>query len=222
VEALRRAHDLIRSTNASGSREMGTTLAALVLVDGPTAARWLMINIGDSRVYRLLNGRLEQLSVDHSIVQEMLAAGQLTEEAARTHPERHVITRAVGIGDEIVADYSLLDPEPGERFLLCSDGVHSQLDIEQLQDLVSRQADPQTVAAALVSSVLKGRAPDNATAVVVDVLGSDTTFGGLEADTSPRDRLATPDPGEADDYDSEGTADDPASKPAGMITVPSW
>lgn len=191
VDALQRAHRTIRRRRDPAGREMGTTLAAVVLVPGGSAPHWLMVNVGDSRVYRLAGGRLEQLSVDHSVVQELIESGELTVEGALTHPERHVITRAVGVGVDLVADFAVRDPEPGERFLLCSDGVHGQLRPEQIRDTLMEHADPQDAAASLVAAVLTGRAPDNLTAVVIDVVESDQPSDDrLDDDTSPRAEVA--------------------------------
>lgn len=193
AEALQAAHAHIRdSYDEPDERSMGTTLAAAVLVTERGVSRWLIVNVGDSRVYHLSRGELCQLSVDHSAVQELVTAGQITPEAAKTHPDRHVITRAVGIGDTIVADYALRDPVAGERFLLCSDGVHGQLNDGEILAALSAPS-PQDAATALVEAVLRGRASDNLTAVVVDVLSVDGGVGDrvdmdhVDEDTSPRD-----------------------------------
>lgn len=226
VEALRLAHRNIRERRDPSGSEMGTTMAAMVLVPGPSSPHWLMVNVGDSRVYRLADGRLEQLSVDHSVVQELIEAGRLTPEGANTHPERHVITRAVGVGSDIVADYAVREPEAGERYLLCSDGVHGQLTVAEIRDALVDHADPQDAAASLVASVLAGRAPDNLTVVVVDVVAeTGEPPDHVDEDTSPRrlidvvsGEFAAPDaPDAAGESESESGDDGP-----GLIEVPTW
>lgn len=220
VEALHAAHDAIRASATADRGEMGTTLAALVLVGDSSTKRWLMINIGDSRVYRWAGGALQQLSVDHSVVQELMSSGRLSEADARTHPDRHVITRAVGVGPEIVADFSFRDLEQGERFLLCSDGLHGQLDVEQIASILAECVDPQEAATRLVAAVLEGRAPDNVTAVVVDVVVSDSGPSVIDVDTSPRDLIVPPESVLLAVADAAGG--DVPSEPTEMIEVPSW
>ena len=115
VEVRRRSEGIIDG--------IGTTLAGLVVVDGGGGAEFLGINVGDSRVYRLRAGRLEQLSVDHSFVQELLSAGRITRGEADSHPQRNVITRAVGVDPEVEPDLWTISPDPGERYLVSSDGL---------------------------------------------------------------------------------------------------
>lgn len=195
AEVIRQSHQMIRSMRGRAG-EMGTTVAALVLVRASSPASWLVANVGDSRVYRLEHERLEQITMDHSVVQELIDSGQLDGGQALSHPDRHVITRAVGVGDNVVADFALLQPSAGERFLVCSDGVHGQLDVGEISQVLSNIADPQEASESLVKAVLQGRAPDNATCVVVDVIsdesaaiaaGDVTDFElGVDEDTSPR------------------------------------
>ncbi len=181
--AVRRA-----AAHARSERAMGTTLVALVLVGAAGAERWVAVNVGDSRLYRLASGVLEQITTDHSLVQEMVAAGSITASEARTHPERNVVTRAMGISEAIVADFAYLDVREGDRFLLCSDGVHGELADEQLRVLLSRAGGPDEVAQVVCDAVLRGDARDNLTAVVIDVLGDGSSAGGereVNEDTSP-------------------------------------
>lgn len=148
-----------------------------------------MVNVGDSRAYRLVEGELEQISVDHSLVQEMVAAGSITASEARTHRDRNIVTRAVGIEEGVVADFTYLDIIPGERFLLSSDGVHGELTDEQIRVLLTRSLDPQSAVDGLVEAVLRGNARDNLTVVVVDSLVDEEDVVGeaarSEDDTSP-------------------------------------
>ncbi|HEX6149336.1 PP2C family protein-serine/threonine phosphatase [Nocardioides sp.] len=153
----------------------GTTVAAALLVDdgGP---RWLLVNLGDSRIYRLKDERLEQVSVDHSVVQELVDAGAITSEDAATHPERHVITRALGGPERADPDYFLLPLPAVERLLLCSDGVSGMIDDDAIAAVLRDTEDPRDAADQLVERALAAGGRDNATAVVIDVVGwSDAT-----------------------------------------------
>ena len=148
----------------------GTTVAAALLVDdgGP---KWLLVNLGDSRVYRLKDDRLEQVSVDHSVVQEMVDAGTLTSADAATHPERHVITRALGGPEFADADYFLLPLNAVDRILLCSDGINGMIDDAAIAAVLVDAEDPRDAADLLVQEALAAGGRDNATAVVIDVVG---------------------------------------------------
>jgi PPM family protein phosphatase len=148
----------------------GTTVAAALLVDdgGP---KWLLVNLGDSRIYRVKGDRVDQVSVDHSVVQELVDAGTITTEDAATHPERHVITRALGGPDFADADYFLLPLASVERLLLCSDGISGMIDDQAIAEVLVEAEDPRDAADLLVDLALAAGGRDNATAVVVDVVG---------------------------------------------------
>lgn len=144
-------------------------MALLVEDDGP---KWLLANLGDSRVYRLDGGRLEQVSVDHSLVQEMVAAGRISPTEAATHPERNVVTRALGIAGSVEPDFFLVPAVPGVRLLLCSDGVSEMIDDEQIATILTDRSDPVAAAEQVVAAAVEAGGRDNATAVVVDVVKS--------------------------------------------------
>jgi PPM family protein phosphatase len=150
-------------------RTAGTTVAGVAVATHEGGAYWLVFNIGDSRVYRYAEGLLEQISVDHSVVQELMDEGVLTPEAARNHPERHVITRAVGTGAAPEPDYWLMPAAPGDRILVCSDGLTSELTDDVLARALQHYADPQDAAQALVTAAVQHGGHDNVSAVVVDV-----------------------------------------------------
>ncbi|WP_231123577.1 PP2C family protein-serine/threonine phosphatase [Nocardioides sambongensis] len=122
----------------------GTTAVVAVLVEQDGHARWLLANIGDSRIYRYTEGGLEQVSVDHSVVQEMIDAGSITVAEAALHPSRHVITRALGASASGEADYFLLPLPAAERLLLCSDGVSGMIDDAQIAAILAETEDPAT------------------------------------------------------------------------------
>jgi protein phosphatase len=147
-----------------------TAVVASLVLDGGTT-KWLLANLGDSRVYRLIGDRLEQVSVDHSVVQELVDAGQITAEEAATHPERHIITRALGSPEGVDPDFFLLPLESVERLLLCSDGISGMISDAEIHEILERVHDPRDAADALVRAAVAAGGRDNATAVVVDVVG---------------------------------------------------
>jgi serine/threonine protein phosphatase PrpC len=159
-----------------GSRRFhaGTTAVVALLVEDHEGPKWLLANLGDSRVYRYADGVLEQVSVDHSLVQELVDAGTITADEAAIHPERHVITRALGGPDRAEADYFLLPLPSVERLLLCSDGVTGMIGDDVLAEILGRAADPRDAADDLVAAAVRAGGRDNATAVVVDVVGLET------------------------------------------------
>ncbi|MFH5823510.1 PP2C family protein-serine/threonine phosphatase [Georgenia sp. AZ-5] len=151
----------------------GTTVAGVVRTVQHGEAYWLVLNVGDSRVYRYADGELRQVSVDHSLVQEMVDAGTLSRAAARTHPRRNVITRAIGTGTDVEVDFWMLRVLPEERLLLCTDGLVGELDDEQIAEVLGTVGDPAEAAQALVRRATDGGANDNVTVVVVDSDGQE-------------------------------------------------
>ncbi|MDA8359113.1 MAG: protein phosphatase 2C domain-containing protein [Actinomycetota bacterium] len=190
VEAVARSIDdancRIRAEAAisSGADGMGTTVVGLALVSDHDQELWLVFNVGDSRLYRLWEDNLTQITTDHSEVQELVEAGAITSEAARRHPDRNVITRAVGISDELVADFWLRQPEPGERFLLSTDGLTGEVADEDIRRVLMAEADPSVAATRLVERALAMGGHDNVTAVVVDVIAAQELLGQEEGDTA--------------------------------------
>lgn len=149
----------------------GTTAVVALVVEDEGELKWLLANIGDSRIYRLHEGTLEQVSVDHSLVQELHDAGRITAEQMAVHPERNVITRSVGGPEESIADFFLLPWPAAERLMLCSDGVTGMIGDARITELLRDTADPQEAALALVGAAVAAGGKDNATAVVIDVVG---------------------------------------------------
>ena len=148
-------------------RGMGTTLVALALVNDGRVA---VINIGDSRLYVLHEGDLRQVTSDHNLVAELVAEGRLSKEEAEFHPRRNVITRAIGVDPEVPADLFLVDPVPGDRFLLCSDGLFRELGDDQIGAILRRLPNPQDAAEDLVAEAKFRGGNDNITVIVVDVI----------------------------------------------------
>jgi protein phosphatase len=203
---VREASAAIRRTmeeeSASGRSETdgreavaGTTVAGVVLTEQDGEPYWLVLNVGDSRVYRFSAGRLQQVSVDHSLVQEMVDAGTIDAAEARTHPRRNVITRAIGTGPDAEVDFWMLRVQPGERILLCTDGLVGELDDAQITGILATVASPSQAAQTLVCRAVTGGASDNVTVVVVDA-PEEASAAGTTART----------PGSADeDEDEAGT-----------------
>jgi protein phosphatase len=151
-------------------RGMGTTLVAIALVEGPQLA---VINIGDSRLYVLHEGDLRQITSDHNLVAEMVAEGRITPEEAEYHPRRNIMTRALGVEPEVPVDLFLEEAVPGDRYLLCSDGLPREVSDELIASFLRRLADPREAARELVEEAKRKGGNDNITVVVVDVLTDD-------------------------------------------------
>jgi PPM family protein phosphatase len=162
---LASADESIRA--ATGSRA-GTTLSGVVVVEQMGVPYWLVMNIGDSRTYRLSHGQFAQVSVDHSEVQELVDTGEITAEQAAVHPRRHVVTRALGTGDDTEADYWLLPIEEGDRVMVCSDGLNGELTDDRMLGILSAVEDPQEAVDALIQAALRSGGRDNITVIVVD------------------------------------------------------
>ena len=144
--------------------EGGTTLTALLLL----ADRALVAHVGDSRVYRVRNGRLERLTRDHTVLQSLVDEGRLTADEAWADPRRAVLNRAIGQGAASAPDLSVHSLERGDRFVLTTDGVHGVLESQQLADLVVATGDPERIASAVEQAVLMAGAPDNYGVIVVE------------------------------------------------------
>ena len=174
VEALGRAveqanRDIINAAIAGEGREgMGTTCTAAVL-DGN---RLVIAQVGDSRAYLLHAGVLRQITRDHSLMANMIEAGQITPEEARVHPNRSVITRALGNDPDTVPDLYEINVEDGDRLLICSDGLTSMIEDDEVQAVMNRISDPQRCASTLVDGALAAGGLDNVTVIVVNVEGS--------------------------------------------------
>jgi len=158
---------------AQASREkrgMGTTLTALAVVHDEGEEQLALINVGDSRAYVLKQGELVQLTEDHSLVEELVRDGKLSPAEAQVHPQRSIITRALGMEPQIQVDSWPLTPYRGDRFLLCSDGLTNELSDERIASTLRQVADPQEAAHDLVRQARSAGGGDNITVVVVDVV----------------------------------------------------
>ena len=169
LEALVKEADH-RIREATGGRA-GTTLTGAVLVREGGNPYWLVFNVGDSRTYRLSHGVLEQITVDHSEVQELVDLGQITPDEALVHPRRHVVTRALGTGNDAEADFWLIPVEPGDRLMVCSDGLTGEVADGHILQILTSVSNPQDACAALVQAALRSGGRDNVTVLVIDAEG---------------------------------------------------
>jgi len=165
--AIAQANSLILqgAQQGLGRAGMGTTLTAAVL----QGDELLIAQVGDSRAYLLQNGNLRQITRDHSLVSELVSIGKITEEEARYHPNRSVITRALGSELNVQPDLYEMRLHEGERLLLCSDGLNSMLSHQQLTDILLQYPDVQNAADALIAAANEAGGHDNITVIVIDV-----------------------------------------------------
>jgi serine/threonine protein phosphatase PrpC len=168
--ALELATDDIEIVSNGSEIGVGTTVTGAVLTIHENEPYLAVFNIGDSRVYRYEEGSLEQITVDHSLVQQMVESGLITQAQAHNHPEGNVITRAVGFQSQPTPDYWLVPLRAGLRVLVCSDGLTGEIDDERLSALLSAEQPPQQTAKTLVDAALEEGGRDNITVIVLDVI----------------------------------------------------
>jgi serine/threonine protein phosphatase PrpC len=161
---------------------MGTTVTALV-VDG---AKGHILHVGDSRAYLLRDGELQRLTEDHTVVQELVRQGRLTQDEADHHPQRSMLTRALGVEDDVDVDELILDLDPLDRVLVCSDGLTAMLSEEEIGDVLTSVADPQDAADRLVHLANEAGGEDNITVIVVDILAVE---GPPDGEAEPPDSV---------------------------------
>ncbi|MDO5622820.1 MAG: protein phosphatase 2C domain-containing protein [Paracoccus sp. (in: a-proteobacteria)] len=165
LERLDRAHRRIQDHAAAGGLPvMGATLATLLIYGRELTCIWA----GDSRIYLWRSGNLTPLTRDHSRVAQLIASGDLTEEQARSRPDRNVITRAVGAGIELEPETTGGTVMPQDRLLLCSDGLTEHLSDDELATILAGPVPPQQIADHLLQETLKRGAKDNVSIIVVD------------------------------------------------------
>jgi serine/threonine protein phosphatase PrpC len=166
--ALRAANRAIweRANSSPGLQGMGTTICALGLRgDGQLA----IVNMGDSRAYLVRHETVTQLTDDHSWTAELVRRGELGEGEAQRHPQRGVLTRALGVGPDVVLDAAVHTAEPGDRLLLCTDGLFNELALEEVRSLMIEMEDLQGIADQLVESALARGGRDNVSVAVVEL-----------------------------------------------------
>ena len=215
VEAITDANgDIFRAAIANpGQNGMGTTITAIAVIEDPMAGRGapniddndgldvdkvtpvvprdqpealVLANVGDSRTYLLRHGRLRRVTIDHSYVQELVSTGHITDDEARTHPRRNIITRALGIEPDVKVDWWTLPLVRGDRFVLCSDGLVDEIADPEITRVLKEVADPQAAVDQLIEMANEAGGRDNVTIIVVDVLeGDDPPDPTQELDLTP-------------------------------------
>ena len=181
-KALARAVNDIAAHPETTDEGTGTTVTGVYLDltgDEPT---WVTLNVGDSRVYLFRDGGLAQVTTDHSVVQELIAAGRLTPEEAENHPYGNVITRAIGPSDGVAPDYVRLEVVDGDRFVICSDGLTKELTDYGILHFLLQHDDPTEAAADMLEAALENGGRDNVTIIVLNA--HRTTSAATRSDAS--------------------------------------
>jgi protein phosphatase len=183
VAAARDANDAVfeRANDDPELRGMGTTLVAIAPVEDEDLVAW--VHVGDSRIYLFRDGELQQLTEDHSLVEQWVRDGAISPEEARSHPQRNILTRALGIGSDVGIDAGTVIPYTGDRFVLCSDGLFNEIDEPRIESTLRRLADPQEASRELVRQALDSGGRDNVTVIVVDVVDDDASMTAATAAT---------------------------------------
>ena len=160
--------EMINYARAQDASAVGSTVAIMHLGNyGVGVSYW----VGDSRIYRYRDQQLEQLSRDHSFVQELVDLGEITEEAAVNYPSKNVITRAIGANRQVYSDITLFDYQVGDVYLICSDGLNNELNDEELAHIIQRyHSDMEKLAVVTLKAVLTKAAADNVSFVFVQIL----------------------------------------------------
>jgi len=162
----------------AGLRGMGTTLTAMALVGGADGGDLVALaNVGDSRAYVFSGGEMIQVTDDHSLAEERMRHGEMTEAEAAVHPQRHILTRALGVSSEVDADLWELELRAGDRVLICSDGLSNEVGAGEMEDVLRTVEDPQEAAQRLVELANEHGGADNITVIVVDVQVGDEGAG---------------------------------------------
>lgn len=188
AQGIEECDEMITALAADLSPAPGTTLILAALISEGGRPYWLIANVGDSRAYLVTGSDVQPVSHDHSVVQELLDSGQLDASEVARHPERHVVTRALGGGSDSRPDFSMVPVPASSRLVLCSDGITSELTSAEFNHLALVDAEPLAVAAGLVTAALESGGRDNATALVVDVVSAVAEPASGCEDTVPTPR----------------------------------
>jgi PPM family protein phosphatase len=208
-EANRRVYD--RSNSDPNTSGMGTTITVALVENGTVAFG----HVGDSRAYLIRDGKMEQITEDHSLVNELLKSGKLSPEEAVAHPQRSVITRALGTDPDVDADTFTIAAKPGDAFLLCSDGLTDMVDEDAILELVERnRSDIDAALKSLVRAANRGGGEDNITVVAFEITDAAFHDGQTQEQALPHE-LAQ----QRQAVDDEDTLDETDAVPAVDTTV---
>ena len=183
-----------RSATDPGLAGMGTTLCAMALVDIGERDAIAVVNVGDSRLYLLSDGVLHQITEDHSLVATLQRQGRITAAEAAAHPQRNILTRALGIDGTVLVDSWEMIPVVGDRYLLCSDGLFNEVDESRIAAALRRIADPTEASLELIRLANEAAGRDNISCVIVDVLDDDGRDPTPAGDSRITSHSAPPDP----------------------------
>ena len=189
VELIREANRRVfeRAHEDASYAGMGTTLTLALVEDGKVS----LGHVGDSRAYLLRAGQLEQITDDHSLVAELTRAGKLSEEEAESHPQRSVITRALGTDPDVDIDTFAVSPQQGDVFLICSDGLSSYVDGNEIERIMVQHRDDLNAGAkALIQAANRGGGDDNITAILFRVEEGSGETAAQEPDEQTRELTA--------------------------------
>ncbi|WP_375384857.1 PP2C family protein-serine/threonine phosphatase [uncultured Microbacterium sp.] len=200
-KALSRAVKDIASHPETTDDGTGTTVTGVYLDVTGTVPNWVTLNIGDSRVYLSRDDSIVQITTDHSVVQELMAAGRLSPEEAENHPYGNVITRAVGPSDGVTPDYVRLDVFDGDRFVICSDGLTKELTDYGIQHFLGEHEDPAEAVEAMLDAALENGGRDNVTIIVLNarVRGAAAAASEFDQDAAITAPIAVQAPSPASD-----------------------
>jgi len=209
VDDIKRANRAVleRGESDRDLRGMGTTLTAVLTED----ARAHVVHVGDSRAYLLRDGALQQLTEDHTLVQRMVREGRLTEDEAAQHPQRSILTRALGVDEDIPVDELSLDIHPGDRLLLCTDGLTNMVERDRIQEILGSEEDPQSACDKLIDEANRAGGDDNITVVVLafDDEGGKSTAAASDSETASQKGSA-----------EEGSRAEPSAALATAVAAP--
>lgn len=209
---------------------MGTTVVALGLIELEDGIALGAINVGDSRMYRLtVNDQdqmeLQQLTEDHSLVEALVREGRITAAEAEVHPQRNIVTRALGVIEHVEVDSFHFVPRIGDRYLLCSDGLFNEVDAHAIATILATESDPDAATRKLIAAANEGGGRDNITTVIADVVAAEDAAMPAHARALANDAvLQSGEPTNELDAvpESAGSADEPPAKPAEPKQRWSW
>jgi serine/threonine protein phosphatase PrpC len=229
VDAIEQANSAVfrAGTGDPDLTGMGTTIVALAVVEHDDDELLAIANVGDSRGYRWSDGELDQLTTDHSLVADLVREGSLSPDEAAVHPQRNILTRVLGVYDDVPVDAFAVEPRHGDRYLLCSDGLFNEVPEEAIAAVLRRVPDPADAADELVRQAREAGGRDNITVVVVDVVDdggrAETASAALGAQGGGATRAAPGIPGRSGAY-ADADEDHPPTRtarhrPVGALTA---
>lgn len=161
---------LMRAAEDESRKGMGTTIVALTILGN----RLFVANVGDSRLY-VVNQTIQQITKDHSLVEEMVRMGEMDKEVAREHPDKNIITRAIGASPKVAIDFFEVEIEEGDMILMCSDGLTNMVEDKQIRDIIVGQRDIVEKAEKLVDTANSNGGKDNITVIVIEPFSDEVT-----------------------------------------------